>query len=274
MAPMEGTGGRSDDETEEQPRPEAPETPEARPPAEPPPPPLWAAPQNAQPPPEGPQSPQPGPPPGPQSPAPGGPPPPPPAPGLQEQPPGPQSPAGAPPPPPGYGGPVPPGGWHQAAPAGYTGPGELASWGGRAGAIVLDFLFVWVPIAIAITIIAVVATANSTAGIIVGIVLGLASLAYWFLIRSVLMARPGERNGQTWGKQIVGLRVVRDQGTPVNFGDSLVRQMAVKWLLFYIVGGSFFIPWLLNYLWPLWDDTDRALHDMIVSTHVVNAEDA
>jgi uncharacterized RDD family membrane protein YckC len=31
------------------------------------------------------------------------------------------------------------------------------------------------------------------------------------------------------------------------------------------------IPYLLNYLWPLWDDQNRALHDMIVSTHVVQA---
>ena len=32
-----------------------------------------------------------------------------------------------------------------------------------------------------------------------------------------------------------------------------------------------FIPWFLNYFWPLWDDQNRALHDMVVSTHVVQA---
>ena len=31
------------------------------------------------------------------------------------------------------------------------------------------------------------------------------------------------------------------------------------------------IPWFLNYFWPLWDDQNRALHDMAVSTHVVRA---
>jgi uncharacterized RDD family membrane protein YckC len=29
------------------------------------------------------------------------------------------------------------------------------------------------------------------------------------------------------------------------------------------------LPWLLDNLWPLWDGENRAIHDMIVSTHVV-----
>ena len=32
-----------------------------------------------------------------------------------------------------------------------------------------------------------------------------------------------------------------------------------------------FIPWFLDIFWPLWDDENRALHDMVVSTHVVRA---
>ena len=35
------------------------------------------------------------------------------------------------------------------------------------------------------------------------------------------------------------------------------------------IGGFFFIPTLLDWLWPLWDDENRALHDMLVSSHVV-----
>jgi hypothetical protein len=31
------------------------------------------------------------------------------------------------------------------------------------------------------------------------------------------------------------------------------------------------IPFLLDYLWPLWDDQNRALHDMVASSHVVRA---
>jgi len=242
--------------------------------------------------PEGPQSPV-----GPQSPAPGGPqglagpqspsghsPPPPPGQSPQPQfaPPAGTLPPSAPPPPgggyggpqaPGYGGPVPPGGWQQplSTPSFNPPPGQVASWGSRAGAVALDFVFVWVPIAVAVAVIVGAASASTVAGVIVGVVLGLASLAYWFLGRSLLMARGGERNGQTWGKQIVGIRVVRDRGEPFDVGWALLRQILVKWLLFWVFGSSFLIPWVLNYLWPLWDDSDRALHDMIVTTHVVRA---
>ena len=32
------------------------------------------------------------------------------------------------------------------------------------------------------------------------------------------MVRKGEHNGQTWGKQVVGIRVIRDNGQPFDFG--------------------------------------------------------
>lgn len=177
-------------------------------------------------------------------------------------------------PPPGYGGPVPPGGWQQPlnAPAVQIPPDQLASWGSRAGAVALDFVFIWLPIAIAIGIIAGAASASPAAGIVVGVVLGLGAVAYWLLARPLLMARDGDRNGQTWGKQILGIRVIKDRGEPFDIGQAMLRQVAVKWLLIYMVGGSFLIPWLLNYLWPLWDDQDRTLHDMVVTSHVVKAD--
>ena len=46
------------------------------------------------------------------------------------------------------------------------------------------------------------------------------------------MAREGAHNGQTWGKQIVGIRVVRDNGEPMDFGWSALREIVVKGLLF------------------------------------------
>ena len=52
------------------------------------------------------------------------------------------------------------------------------------------------------------------------------------------MARGGERNGQTLGKQIVGIRVIRDDGDPYNFGTAFVRQFLVIQLLFGVIGGS------------------------------------
>jgi uncharacterized RDD family membrane protein YckC len=102
--------------------------------------------------------------------------------------------------------------------------------------------------------------------VVVFVAYGIAALFY----APVLMARGGERNGQTWGKQIVGITVVRNEGQTVSMGFAFLREFVVKNLLFGWVGSFLlYIPTLLDYLWPLWDDENRCLHDMIVSTHVV-----
>jgi uncharacterized RDD family membrane protein YckC len=59
----------------------------------------------------------------------------------------------------------------------------------------------------------------------------------------------------------------------MTYGWALLREFVVRALLFGVLGTFFFsIPILLDYLWPLWDESNRALHDMIVSTHVVRAD--
>jgi len=143
---------------------------------------------------------------------------------------------------------------------------ELAGFGGRAGAWLLDILFSVLPILVAFGLIA---GGTEAAG---GLLL-LAGLAWAYLVYFPLtMARGGERNGQTWGKQIVGVRVVRDSGQPFDFGSAALREIVLKGLALGIAGAVIpLIPYLVNYLWPLWDDQNRALHDMVVNTHVVRA---
>ena len=86
------------------------------------------------------------------------------------------------------------------------------------------------------------------------------------------MAREGRCNGQTWGKQALGIRVIRDSGEPMNFGMAALREIVVKGFGVGIASSIIpFIPWFLDFFWPLWDDENRALHDMVVSTHVVQA---
>jgi uncharacterized RDD family membrane protein YckC len=86
------------------------------------------------------------------------------------------------------------------------------------------------------------------------------------------MSREGRYNGQTFGKQVTGCRVVRNDGTPFDFGSAALREIVIKGLLFGAVGGSFGgVALLLDWLWPLWDDENRALHDMIAGTHVIEA---
>jgi uncharacterized RDD family membrane protein YckC len=142
---------------------------------------------------------------------------------------------------------------------------ELASWGSRVGAALIDGLITSLPIWIGVALVF-----TDAAG--VGVLLILLGLVAAFLYYPLTMKREGANNGQTLGKQVVGIRVVRDAGQPFDFGSALLREFVVKYLLFYVVGGFFlYIPTLVDVLWPLWDDQNRALHDMVVSTHVMKA---
>jgi uncharacterized RDD family membrane protein YckC len=176
---------------------------------------------------------------------------------------------------PGYGGPVPPGGWQQPV---ARQPGDqawvgrpLASWGSRVGAQLLDWLILTIPSAILIALVLGVFLAGSdVGGVITAIIAFLLYIVVALFYAPVLMARGGPRNGQTWGKQILGITVIRDNGEQIELGFGFLREFVVKNLLFGFVGGFFAgIPTLVDYLWPLWDDENRCLHDMVVSTHVV-----
>jgi uncharacterized RDD family membrane protein YckC len=185
----------------------------------------------------------------------------------------------APPPAPGpqapsYGGPVPPGGWeqpvYQQVPGWHGRP--LASWGSRLAAYLLDGLILLVPVIGLTIIIVAIAAGSDTAGWVTGILGFLAYLVVAFLYAPLLMAREGAHNGQTWGKQVLGIRVIRDNGERMSFSWAALREIVVKGLGVGIASSIIpIIPWFLNFFWPLWDDQNRALHDMVVSTHVVHA---
>jgi uncharacterized RDD family membrane protein YckC len=138
---------------------------------------------------------------------------------------------------------------------------------------VLDALIIYVAAIVPVVALgAGISAASSTAGAVVYIVGGVLWLVFWLFYPAVTMAREGEKNGQTWGKQAANLRVTRDNGEPMDIGWGLLREVVIKRIVFWFFGSGFlWIPWLLDYLWPLWDDQNRALHDMIVSTHVVRA---
>jgi uncharacterized RDD family membrane protein YckC len=168
---------------------------------------------------------------------------------------------------------VPPGGWEQPIPQalGWRGV-PLASWGSRVAATLIDWVILVVPAVVLGIIVVAIATGSDTGAIVTGVLGFLAYLVVLFIYAPVLMARQGKNNGQTWGKQVLGIRVVRDNGQRMSFGWAALREIAVKGLLVWIASGIIpLIPWLLDSMWPLWDDENRALHDMVCSTHVVQA---
>jgi uncharacterized RDD family membrane protein YckC len=186
---------------------------------------------------------------------------------------GPQSPAPYTPPGPSpeHGGQMPPGGWQQSLSPTVPPRAPLASWGSRAAAFAIDFAVVGV--APGIIAFGLLGGTGSTGAWIAGILV-------WFLIVIVmvllyaplLMMRSGERSGQTWGKQVLGIRAIRDNGQEWDYGSACFREVVLKNLAVWVA--SFIIPvlpWFLDYFWPLWDDENRALHDMAAKSHVVHA---
>jgi uncharacterized RDD family membrane protein YckC len=173
------------------------------------------------------------------------------------------------PPPPGAGG-VPPGSAYGFAP----GALRLAGWWSRVGAALIDGVIIGIVAVLLLTPLGIgAATVDSDAGIaaIVGatIVTTLVFLVVAAIYAPVMMSRT---NGQTLGRMAVGIRVVRASGARMTFGFAALREIVIKGLLFGIAGNvTFGLASLLDVLWPLWDEENRALHDMVVNTRVVEA---
>jgi len=175
---------------------------------------------------------------------------------------------------------VPPGGWQQPIVRVDRYAGQYASWWTRAGAYLIDGLVIGIPAVIVSIVLGVgfvgAAASESSGGIVALILAALGFIAILVVVSLIYapltMMRSGEHNGQTWGKQLLDCRVVRADGQPMDFWWSVLRQVIVQNFLFWGVGQFFLgIPTLLNYLWPLWDDQDRCLHDMVCDTRVIRA---
>jgi uncharacterized RDD family membrane protein YckC len=174
---------------------------------------------------------------------------------------------------------VPPGGWDRPVAGAPQITAPYAGWWSRVGATIVDSIIVLIPATVLGALIfgGVAAAAGDDEGGFFAAVLAI--LAYMallavalFVYAPLLMRRPGEKNGQTWGKQLFGIRVVRTNGVPMDFIWSGLREVVVK-VLGLGVASAFIplLPWLLDVLWPLWDDENRAVHDFIVETRVVQA---
>ena len=188
--------------------------------------------------------------------------------------------------PPGYsqstsgygGGPVPPGAYappaQQPQPMGNY---QLASWGSRALALIIDGIIIGIVSIVLFVLIGAIfgglGSLGGDNGGVFGFLIGLFFALIPVLIVSLVyqpfwMSRNG---GATIGKQAMKITVIRTNGQQTDFGWSALRQVVVIQGLFGVLGGIFLlgIPILLDYLWPLWDEENRALHDMLVQSRVV-----
>jgi uncharacterized RDD family membrane protein YckC len=113
--------------------------------------------------------------------------------------------------------------------------------------------------------------ANDGVGVVsvlVGLLLAVVCVSIVALLYApALMART---NGRTLGRMATGIRVVRANGQPIDFGFAMLREVVVKALLFGVVGAiTGGLANLADVLWPLWEEENRALHDFVVDTRTI-----
>jgi len=159
---------------------------------------------------------------------------------------------------------------------------QPAGFGARLGAYLLDvllYMLVALPFAIAAVVLIVNAfddcyTVSGEFGrddrfvcpdgavkggpLAAGIVIGAVGLFLYFF----LYLRALAKTGQTWGRRIVGIKVVKsDTGAAPGWGTAIGRS-----LFAYIVSAN---VCYLGYLWMLWDSQKQTWHDKVASTRVI-----
>jgi uncharacterized RDD family membrane protein YckC len=70
-------------------------------------------------------------------------------------------------------------------------------------------------------------------------------------------------NGQTPGKMLMNIRVVKTDGTPIRDVDALMRYVG------YYINSAIL---LLGWIWALSDEHRQGWHDKLANTYVVKAE--
>ena len=143
------------------------------------------------------------------------------------------------------------------------GPGgaALAEWWQRVVAAVLDAIIVMVPSYI--LIFSILFSASSFG---VGSIFGpfLLILAAGVAYRVVLEGGP---KGQTVGKMVMKIRVA----DAVSGGSIGYGRAAVRWLVASVLWAVFYIPGLIDVLFPLWDPKRQSIHDKAANSIVVVA---
>ena len=100
-----------------------------------------------------------------------------------------------------------------------------------------------------------VPSGSSIAGGIALIVVGVLGVMFIYV-------RAEGKTGQTWGRKIVGIRVVRvSDGLPPGFWRAFGRELFGN-----IISGQIFY---LGYLWMIWDKDRQTWHDKVAGTVVV-----
>jgi len=139
---------------------------------------------------------------------------------------------------------------------------EPAPYGKRAAALLLEVLIEFaIPVGVAIL-------GAVTAIFGIGLLLLLVSVPLWFVIVIINRVVIQGRDGHTWGKRIMEIRLVSaETSLPVGGWTALLR-FGITLVLGSVTGGLLL---LLDYLWPAFDPYKRRVVDRLLGTSVVSA---
>ena len=76
--------------------------------------------------------------------------------------------------------------------------------------------------------------------------------------------------GQTPGKQLLGIRVMRADGTRSDWGWTFVREFLIKSIAVGILDSVVGIATIVDLVWAFWDKDRQTIHDKIMKTVVVD----
>lgn len=71
------------------------------------------------------------------------------------------------------------------------------------------------------------------------------------------------QNGQTLGKRAMAVRIVKENGGPMDFSTAIVRYIG------YVVSSAILF---LGFIWVIFDSKKQAWHDKIAKTYVIKTE--
>ena len=146
---------------------------------------------------------------------------------------------------------------------------ELGGRGQRLGAVLIDGVIQAVAYAVIVgTLFAAVFPSlgnASNAGLIAIVMSALSSMLLFVLIQGYPLAT----SGQTFGKKLLGLRIVRSNGERAD----AVRLIGRRYLLIWLIASIPVIGWLFAIVDALmiFRDSRLCLHDNIADTIVVKA---
>ncbi len=122
----------------------------------------------------------------------------------------------------------------------------------RAVAIIIDYLIYGIPL----YIIAALLSLNTNARSLISLIVGIAYFVYFW-------SEAG--GGQTLGMRIFNLKVVKTDGSLLNYTAAFIRSLGL------IVSEVVF---LVGVIWAAFDPNKQGWHDKIAGTYVVKASAA